>query len=65
MAATPLPVHVPTVPDESNAHVIERLNNDGSFTVQDATTGQLTTMRLGVLDVAGQLTLVAVGPGSG
>jgi hypothetical protein len=32
--------------------------------VKDATTGQTVTMRLAVLSVGGQLTLVAVGPGS-
>jgi hypothetical protein len=37
---------------------------DGTVTVKDATTGQSATMRLAVLSVSNQLTLVAVGPGS-
>jgi hypothetical protein len=64
MAAEPLPDHTPTA-DEIGAHIVERLNNDGTFQVRDATTGQVTTMRLGVMEFSGELTLVAVGPGSG
>jgi hypothetical protein len=64
MSAEPLPDHTPTA-DEIGAHLIEKLNADGTFMVKDATTQQLTTMRLGVLELSGELTLVAVGPGSG
>jgi hypothetical protein len=64
MAATQLPVHTPTS-TECDAHLIERFNADGSFMVRDVTTDQLTTMRLAVRDVDGQLRLVAVGPSSG
>jgi len=63
MAATALPVHIPTSA-EANAHVVTAINADGTITVKDATTGGRLTMRLAVLSVGGQLTMVAVGPGS-
>jgi hypothetical protein len=50
--AQPLPVHLPTS-DEAGAHLIERLNADGSAIVRDSTTGQLTTIRLGVDSITG------------
>jgi hypothetical protein len=43
---------------------VTSISNDGTLTVVDATTGGRVTMRLGVISVNGQLTLVAVGPGS-
>jgi hypothetical protein len=64
MAATVLPTHVPTNAEVSS-HIVTSLSNDGSITVKDATTGQPVPMRLAVINVGGQLTLVAVGPGSG
>jgi hypothetical protein len=63
MAATVLPTHIPTNA-EASSHVITNVSRDGTITVKDATTNQSVTMRLGVLSVTGQLTLVAVGPGS-
>jgi len=63
MPATALPVHIPTNA-EASTHLVTNISMDGTITVKDATTGQPTTMRLGVLSVSGQLTLVAVGPGS-
>jgi hypothetical protein len=63
MAATTLPVHVPTNA-EASSHLVTNLSNDGTITVIDATTGGRVTMRLAVISVSGQLTLVAVGPGS-
>jgi hypothetical protein len=62
MAATVLPVHVPTNA-EASSHLVTSIGNDGTLTVKDATTGQPVTMRLGVIGISGQLTLVAVGPG--
>jgi hypothetical protein len=50
--AQPLPVHLPAS-DEAGAHLIERLNADGSAIVRDSTTGQLTTIRLGVDSITG------------
>jgi len=63
MAATALPVHVPTNA-EASSHLVTNVAQDGTITVTDATTGGRMTMRLGVLSVSGQLTLIAVGPGS-
>jgi hypothetical protein len=63
MAATALPVHVPTN-GEASSHIVTAVGNDGSISVKDATTGGVVTMRLAVISVGGQLTLVAVGPGS-
>jgi hypothetical protein len=63
MAASALPVHIPTNA-ESSSHLVTNVAQDGTIAVKDATTGQLVTMRLGVISVGGQLTLVAVGPGS-
>jgi hypothetical protein len=63
MAATALPVHIPTN-SESSSHLVTNLSNDDTITVIDATTGGRVTMRLRVISVSGQLTLVAVGPGS-
>jgi hypothetical protein len=60
MAATATPVHIPTNA-ESNSHLVTRVNADGSVQVLDATTNAPRTMRLAVLAVSGQLTLVAVG----
>jgi hypothetical protein len=64
MAATALPAHVPTNA-EAFSHLVTNVAQDGTITVTDAATGGKVTMRLGVLSVGGQLTLVAVGPGSG
>ena len=63
MAATVLPTHIPTN-GEASSHLVTNVSQDGTIQVKDATTGQTVTMRLGVLSVGGQLTLVAVGPGS-
>ena len=63
MAATVLPVHIPTNA-EASSHLVTNLSMDGTITVKDATTNQFMTMRLAVISVGGQLTLVAVGPGS-
>jgi hypothetical protein len=63
VAATALPVHIPTSA-EASSHVVTAINADGTITVKDATTGGRLTMRLAVLSVGGQLTMVAVGPGS-
>jgi hypothetical protein len=63
MAATALPVHTPTNA-ETSSHLVEKIGEDGTLTLRDATTGQAVMMRLAVLSVSGQLTLVAVGPGS-
>jgi hypothetical protein len=61
----PLPVHIPTA-DEASAHLIESISQDGTALVRDTTTGQLTTVRLGLLLLSGDLWgLIAVGPGSG
>jgi hypothetical protein len=59
----PIDPHVPTS-DELGAYLVEKVASDGTLTVQNAD-GSLVTARLGVLDVGGTLTLVAVGPGSG
>jgi hypothetical protein len=63
MAATVLPAPIPTNA-EASSHLLTNLSQDGSLQVKDATTGQTATMRLAVISVSGQLTLVAVGPGS-
>jgi hypothetical protein len=63
MAATALPAHIPTNA-EASTHLVTNISMDGTIQVKDATTNQAVTMRLAVLSVAGQLTLVAVGPGS-
>jgi hypothetical protein len=61
----PLPVHLPTS-DEAPAHLIEKIAADGTAVVKDSTTGQLTTVRLGLYSLAGNVfALVAVGAGSG
>jgi hypothetical protein len=59
----PVPAHIPTAA-EVDCHLVEKINADGTCIVLDRNTGQLTTCRLGILLVANQLTLVAVGPGS-
>jgi hypothetical protein len=66
MAAPPaLPVHLPTS-DEAPAHLVEKIAADGTATVRDSTTGQLTTVRLGLYLMAGNVwAVVAVGAGSG
>jgi hypothetical protein len=64
MAATALPAHIPTNA-EASAHLVLDVSKDGTITLRDAATNQLTTMRLAVISVSGQLTIVAVGPGSG
>jgi hypothetical protein len=64
MAASALPVHIPTN-GEASSHLVTSLSNDFPTTVKDATTNQPVTMRLGVISVSGQSTLVAVSPGSG
>jgi hypothetical protein len=63
MAATALPAHIPTNA-EASSHVVTSVNADGSLTVTDATTGKPVTMRIAVLSVSGQLTLIPVGAGS-
>jgi len=60
----PVPNHVPTAA-EVDCHLITAVNQDGTCTVIDKSSGQKVTIRLGVLSVANQLTIVAVGPGSG
>jgi hypothetical protein len=61
----PLPVHFPRS-DEAPAHLIETIQNDGTAIVKDTTTGQLTTVRLGLFLLSGDIfMLIAVGPGSG
>jgi hypothetical protein len=62
MAASALPVHIPTNA-EASSHLVRGISADGTITVLDAT-NQPVAMRLGVISVSGQLTLVAVGPGS-
>jgi hypothetical protein len=64
MPAVILPTHIPTNA-EASSHLVTNLSMDGTVTVKDATTNQSVTMRLAVVSVGGQLTLVAVGPGSG
>jgi hypothetical protein len=61
--ATVLPTHIPTNA-ETNSHLVTNVAQDGTITVKDATTNQSETMRLAVISISGQLTLVAVGPGS-
>jgi len=63
MAASALPVHIPTN-GEASSHLVRNISQDGTIQVLDATTNQVVTMRLAVISVSGQLTLVAVGPGS-
>jgi hypothetical protein len=63
MAATALPVHIPSS-GEASSHLVTNVSQDGSIQVKDATTNQTVTMRLAVLNVGGQLTAVLVGPGS-
>jgi hypothetical protein len=60
MAATALPVHIPTS-SEASTHLVQKIGNDGSIVVKDATTGGVMTMRLAVISVSGLLTLAAVG----
>jgi hypothetical protein len=65
VAPPPLPAHIPTA-DEAPAHLVEAIHTDGTAIVRDSTTGQLTTVRLGLYSIAGNVfALVAVGPGSG
>ena len=63
MAASALPAHIPTNSGASS-HLVTNVSQDGTLTVKDATTNQTVQMRLAVISVSGQLTLVAVGPGS-
>jgi hypothetical protein len=58
-----LPTHIPTNA-EASSHLLTNISMDGTIQVKDATTNQTVTMRLAVLSVGGQLTLIAVGPGS-
>jgi hypothetical protein len=62
----PVPAHIPTAA-ETDCHLATNISRDGTCTVIDKTSGQKVQIRLGVLAVGGsnQLTLVAVGPGSG
>jgi hypothetical protein len=60
----PIVTHIPTA-SEVDCHLVERINNDGTIEARDKNTGKPTFGRLGVLVVAGQLTAVIVGPGSG
>jgi hypothetical protein len=62
--ATTLPDHIGTA-GEQGALLIEKVAADGTATVRDPASGQLSVVRLGILDVSGVLTIVAVGPGSG
>jgi hypothetical protein len=64
MAAPPLPPHIPTS-NELDAYLIEKIAADGTCVVFNEATGQRTMCRLGILSVSNQLTIVAVGPGSG
>jgi hypothetical protein len=50
---------------ETDCHLVEKVNADGSCVVLDKNSGQRVIVRLGVLAVSNQQTLVAVGPGSG
>ena len=63
MAKPPIPPHVPTA-DEINGYVITKIAADGTIMVEDAN-GNLVQARIGVLQVSGTWTIVAVGPGSG
>jgi hypothetical protein len=60
----PIPFHIPTAA-ETDCHLVVDISKDGMLTVVDKNTQQKTMCRVGVLSVANQLTLVAVGPGSG
>jgi hypothetical protein len=60
----PVPSHIPTAA-ETDCHLVLSVGQDGTLTVLDKNTGLKTICRLGVLAVSNQLTLVAVGPGSG
>lgn len=60
MAATAIPVHVPTN-TANDSHIVERINADGTMHVRDAATGYVRQLRLAVIVVGGQHTLVAVG----
>jgi uridine kinase len=56
------PIHIQTA-DEASAHLIESIHDDGTATVRDSTTGQVTTVRLGLYLISGNLwALLAVGP---
>lgn len=60
MAAPELPDHIDTAA-EADAHIVERLTNDGTIWVRDANSGQLRPMRLGLTKVSDELTIVVVG----
>lgn len=60
MAATPIPVS-PPLNAAANSHLVLRVGQDGYLQVLDATTNQPRNLRLAVVAVSGQLTLVAVG----
>ena len=56
----PLPDHIPLA-SEAPAHVVQKIANDGTLMVKDAVTGDMRQMRLGVAEVSGERTIVAVG----
>jgi hypothetical protein len=60
----PALAHIPTAAG-ADCHLVQRVNADGSCVVRDKNTVQRIMIRLGALSVASQLTIVAVGPGSG
>ena len=60
MAATPIPVS-PPLNAGANSHLVVRVGQDGYLMIVDATTNQPRNLRLAVVAVSGQLTLVAVG----
>jgi hypothetical protein len=43
------------------AHVVEKIANDGTMMVRDATNGDLRQMRLGIAESGNGLWLVAIG----
>jgi hypothetical protein len=60
MEATAIPTHVPTAA-EANSHLVGRINADGTISVRDAANGGAKQLRLAVVAISGQLTLVVVG----
>jgi hypothetical protein len=47
-----MPSHIPTA-RETDCHLVERINGDGTCIVLDKYTGQLTTVRLGLYSITG------------
>lgn len=60
MAAADLPVHIPTA-QEGDAHIVQRITNEGQVMIRDANNDELRQMRLGLADVGGTLALVVIG----